>query len=129
MNFDLFSAFLIGLMGSTHCIGMCGGVSSALSLSAQGQSSTRFIFLYNLGRTGSYALAGALVGLFSQSIMQLSPNLPLILKVFSGVFLVMIGLHIARWWSGVTQVEKLGGGLWQQLKKLNKHIFPVDSAT
>jgi carbonic anhydrase len=29
-DLTLFSAFLIGLLGSTHCIGMCGGIVGAL---------------------------------------------------------------------------------------------------
>ena len=36
MNPELYlsypSAFLIGLLGSTHCLGMCGGISASLSM-------------------------------------------------------------------------------------------------
>ncbi len=31
-NLDLAGALLVGLAGSAHCIGMCGGVSAALSM-------------------------------------------------------------------------------------------------
>ena len=32
-NFSYISAFLLGLMGAVHCIGMCGGIVGALSMS------------------------------------------------------------------------------------------------
>ena len=60
----LLSAFTVGLLGSAHCIGMCGGITSALSLSLEGRSKRRIMGLmgcYHLGRIMSYALAGFLL--------------------------------------------------------------------
>ncbi len=66
---SLAAAFLVGLLGGTHCLGMCGGIVGALStgLSAQVRES-RWRYLaaqlaYNAGRIGSYGIAGLLVGL------------------------------------------------------------------
>lgn len=56
-------AFTTGLLGSGHCIGMCGGLVSALGLHANGrQAGFGFHLLYNLGRTLSYTLVGLIVG-------------------------------------------------------------------
>ena len=31
MNASLFTVFVVGLLGSVHCAGMCGGIGGALS--------------------------------------------------------------------------------------------------
>ena len=31
-DINYIAAFLIGLLGSTHCIGMCGGIVGALTM-------------------------------------------------------------------------------------------------
>ncbi len=60
------SAFLVGLFGSVHCIGMCGGIIGALTLNATDQSASRtktlmLVLFYNIGRISSYVVAGLLV--------------------------------------------------------------------
>ncbi len=57
----LWSAFLMGFLGSFHCIGMCGPI--ALSLPGQGVG---YKLLYNLGRTITYTILGFAVGLVGQ---------------------------------------------------------------
>lgn len=65
---ELWTAFLLGFVGSAHCAGMCGPL--ALALPPTGN--TRTVFLtgraaYNLGRILTYALMGALFGLLGQT--------------------------------------------------------------
>ncbi len=65
----LWSAFLIGLFGSFHCIGMCGPI--ALALPVQKNSRLNLIVgrvLYNIGRAITYAFIGLLFGLLGQSL-------------------------------------------------------------
>lgn len=52
------SAFMAGLVGSLHCIGMCGGFAVACGGRA------RDTFLWHFGRTATYAILGALAGAF-----------------------------------------------------------------
>ena len=64
----LITAFVLGLMGSFHCIGMCGPI--ALSLPLRGNNFGQKItggLLYNLGRTTTYGMMGAFFGLIGQS--------------------------------------------------------------
>src|SRR5689334_6506432 len=77
MSVSLFPVFVVGLLGSVHCAGMCGGIVGALSLApprvrpgaavialrAAGTAvpATRTL-AYNAGRIASYAAAGALAG-------------------------------------------------------------------
>lgn len=60
---ELWPAFLLGLIGSLHCAGMCGPL--ALALPATGNTSLSFGLgrgAYNLGRVVTYCLLGAVFG-------------------------------------------------------------------
>ena len=63
------TAFAIGLLGSFHCLGMCGPI--ALALPVRNQASLRRWLgrlAYNLGRITTYALLGGLFGLLGQGL-------------------------------------------------------------
>ncbi len=65
----LISAMVLGLMGSFHCLGMCGPIVLALPL--HGNTVGQKIYggvLYNLGRTVTYGTMGALFGLVGQGL-------------------------------------------------------------
>ncbi len=61
---ELWTAFLLGLVGSLHCAGMCGPL--ALALPATGKTRASFILgrvAYNAGRVVTYCLLGTVFGL------------------------------------------------------------------
>lgn len=63
-----WSTFTIGLLGSLHCVGMCGPIALALP---SGKNKARFIagrLFYNLGRIITYTIIGALFGLLGLSL-------------------------------------------------------------
>jgi len=64
-----FMALMTGLVGSLHCIGMCGPIAVALPL---GQKSFGYKLLgsitYNIGRILTYGVLGAIFGLLGQGI-------------------------------------------------------------
>lgn len=62
-------ALTAGLLGSGHCIGMCGGIVAALALSRSKQAGNRsFQLCYNLGRIGTYTILGFIVGWMGSAI-------------------------------------------------------------
>lgn len=68
----LISALVLGLMGSFHCAGMCGPIAIALPL--HGNSIPQKILggtLYNLGRTLTYGIMGAIFGLLGQGVQMI----------------------------------------------------------
>ena len=68
----LISALILGLMGSFHCAGMCGPIAIALPL--HGNTVPQKIFggaLYNVGRTITYGVMGAIFGLLGQGISMI----------------------------------------------------------
>ena len=59
MTLDFFSAFVIGLLGSGHCVVMCGGISTMLTSAISDTSRKNkyaIIFAYNFGRIASYSV-------------------------------------------------------------------------
>lgn len=58
------AGFSMGILGSLHCIGMCGPIALGLAGSFESKADRfRNIFLYNGGRSISYALMGIILGL------------------------------------------------------------------
>lgn len=57
----LWTAFILGFLGSFHCVGMCGPIALAVG----GSGSKSFFYnkiLYNLGRSVTYAILGLIIG-------------------------------------------------------------------
>ncbi|WP_084618523.1 sulfite exporter TauE/SafE family protein [Cellvibrio sp. OA-2007] len=124
----LTAAFLLGLFSSAHCVGMCGGIMGALSMAVPAHAKARrwFILLsYNLGRIASYALMGAIVGLFASQITEAGGAVWL--RWLAGVLLIAMGLYLANWWRGLTYLESGGRYLWAYLQPLGKALMPVDT--
>jgi len=66
---EILAAFVVGLVGSLHCIGMCGPI--AIALPVPDSSNLSFFtgrILYNLGRVVTYAFLGAVLGLVGSKI-------------------------------------------------------------
>jgi hypothetical protein len=130
----LLSAFLVGLLGSTHCLGMCGGIVSALTFGLPAdirRSPWRlapYLLAYNSGRIASYMLAGALVGALSAQVFGLAPPAQVrgLVKLVTGGFMIALGLYLAGWWPGLQQLEKWGGAVWKRIEPLGRRLLPVN---
>lgn len=120
------TAFVMGLLGGAHCIGMCGGIIGALTMASNHHSSRKrwlLIGLYNTGRILSYVvialvfylLVDALESYFSWRFM----------RVVAGFLLIAMGLYLADWWRGLVYLEKLGGIFWRFLQPLSRRLIPV----
>jgi hypothetical protein len=129
---SLFAAFLVGLLGGVHCVGMCGGIVTALSMglprSRTGTSVRwRYLLAYNLARISSYSVAGALFGGVGWVAANWSGlhQVQLLLQLVAAVFMVVLGLYLAGWWRGLVQLERMGGLVWTRLEPLGRRFLPV----
>lgn len=90
MNF-IWTAFLVGLAGSFHCVGMCGPIALALP---GGSGSTLKVVsgkvLYNLGRIITYALLGGVFAVFGQAFLL--ADMQQGLSIILGVCLLLIAM-------------------------------------
>lgn len=130
LELTYFSAFLVGLLGGGHCVGMCGGIVGAVTMSLPGQKpKTPFLLAYNAGRIASYTLAGVLAGLIGASSFFLQHVLPVekVLYGLASLMLVVLGLYLAGIWQGVLVLERAGTVLWRRLQPLSKRLLPLRS--
>lgn len=128
----LVSIFIMGLLSGVHCVGMCGGIVSALSMGTQATPRKRIwiLLFYNLGRIGSYTLAGLLVGWIGAITTQAaaSHKLHQILQTFSGVILILMGLYLANWWRILVKVEQAGSLIWKQIEPFARKLIPIKTS-
>ncbi len=76
--------FLMGLLGSVHCIGMCGPLVMALPISHKNNfQKMAALFLYHAGKIASYSLLGILFGLFGSQfpIFGLQKNISIVIGI------------------------------------------------
>ena len=89
----LLSAFILGLVGNFHCLGMCGPIALAIPLK-DNSTSTRLlsILIYNAGRIFTYTLLGALIGFIGKGVflMGFQQKLSIILGAAIIIYAVFI---------------------------------------
>ncbi len=131
----LTSAFLLGFFSTLHCIGMCGGIIGALSLSLPMEIRNNkarlftFVLSYNVGRLTSYSIAGLIAGAVGTSVLQSAgfDQGHSILKFIGVAMMVAIGLYLTGWLPQIASVEKIGIPLWKRLEPLGRKLVPVVS--
>lgn len=131
----LTSAFLLGLFSTLHCVGMCGGIIGALSLSLPVEIRNSrpklftFVLTYNLGRIISYSLAGLVAGAIGTSALQSAgfDQGHTILRIIGILMMVAIGLYLTGWLPQLASVEKMGVPIWRRLEPIGRKLVPVVS--
>ena len=129
IDIDPVGAFVVGLLGGVHCIGMCGGIVGAISLGMPGEQRSRWPMLlaYNTGRIASYTLAGAIaggLGFFFSGLLPVQQAQQVLLGI-AGLFMILLGLYLGGWWNLLSHVEKAGGYLWRRIEPLGRGLLPV----
>jgi hypothetical protein len=122
------AVFLVGLLGGTHCIGMCGGIVSALTLQAPGGATRWPLHLaYNLGRIATYAAAGGLAGAVGGAALALDSGLAvqLVLYVLANLMLVALGLYLTGSTWALSFTERAGRVLWRRIQPLAGRFLPA----
>lgn len=118
----LFTAFFVGLLGSGHCFGMCGGIAAglgSLSIPDEGQDAIKpratSAFLFNIGRIISYASLGLLSAWLLAKLGH-SLNVPkwsMILRFLTAVMIFLIGLQFLLNWQTLAVIERGGAKVWK----------------
>jgi len=127
----LIAAFIVGILGGVHCIGMCGGIVGALTLGTAPQTSNKpqlgILFAYNFARITSYTLAGLLFGWLGTSLVDLVAinNGQQILKLIAGVFMILLGLYLANWWRVLSRLEGAGTHIWKLVEPVGRKLIPI----
>lgn len=111
--------FVIGILTSFHCVGMCGGfVLSYTTKDAMDKNQTKkskFIshLKYGAGKTITYTILGALFGLLG-SFVAFTPKFKGIAALIAGLFLIIYGLNMLSIFPWLRKLQ------WRQPKFLSK---------
>ena len=124
LSTSFFALFLVGLLGGTHCVGMCGGIVGALSM---GGGRWSLHLACNTGRILSYGLAGALAGALGAASLGLAGQTTarLVLYVFANLMLVALGLYLLGVTGALALTEKAGQKLWRRIQPLTRRFLPA----
>ena len=123
----LITAFFVGILGSGHCFGMCGGIAAGLgSLPGGGKTgdsskpSALAAFLFNLGRVLGYAILGlSAAWLLSQLGNVLNvPKWSMILRLLTALMIFLIGLQYLLTWNTLGWLERAGSKVWKLILPL-----------
>ncbi len=118
-----FVLFMVGILTSIHCVGMCGGIMLSQSINKDIKSkfdSIKPTILYNAGRVLSYTIIGGVVGALG-SVLSLSISMKATLQIFAGIFMIIMGLNM----SGYDFFRKLNLRLpWSTCSVKKKHNTP-----
>lgn len=133
-DLNLVSAFLVGLLGSTHCLGMCGGIVSAFTFSVRADlrrsawALSPYLLAYNAGRIASYGIAGFIAGAVGAGAFGVLPSESSlqVARIVTAGFMIALGLYLAGWWPGLQILEKWGGAVWRHIEPLGRRFLPVD---
>lgn len=131
MQAQFAAAFLIGLLGGVHCVGMCGGVVGALAVQTPRRRRGWSLHLaYSAGRIASYGAAGAVMGMIGGAGLMFNQVLPLqlLLYVLANLVLVSLGLYLAGLGNQLVRLEALGAWLWRRVQPYSARVLPADTA-
>lgn len=119
---ELPMVFFAGMLGTAHCLGMCGPFAMMVGGTTRGWSAALLRQLaYTAGRVFTYGVLGAAAGYGGMRLAEVWPtavNVPAVLAIVAGLFLVYQGLLAARLLPkraiGATRIACVAGGFMGQ---------------
>ena len=126
-------AAIAGLASAVHCVGMCSGIAGALSASLpihvrnNRRDLITYIAFYNFGRILSYAIAGFIVGSFSEMVFHFLNNeeIQWVAKLLAMLVLMTIGLHLMGVFRRISALDVYGRAIWRILQPYGQKLLPV----
>ncbi|MBT8290874.1 MAG: sulfite exporter TauE/SafE family protein [Muriicola sp.] len=125
----VYTAFLLGLLGSLHCVGMCGPIAFMLPLSRDNKARMfGQLFLYHFGRILTYSIMGLAFGFFGKGLYLFGAqqNLSIIIGAIIILAIVIPEKYMRKFsfsrpiYTGVSRVKS---ALGEALKKRTPDTF------
>jgi len=95
VEFSYWLAFMTGILGSGHCLGMCGGLVSGFFMKLGARSFAPYL-AYHLTRVAVYALIGLLAAALGTALVQTGSfgRLQGLLQIVAGGIVILLGLDL-----------------------------------
>ncbi len=125
----LLTALVFGLLGSFHCVGMCGPIAFLLPVDRH-NNTKKFgqIFLYHFGRIMSYSILGLAFGLVGKSLNLFGMQQQL--SIFMGLLMLVVVVIPQRIFNRYNFskpvfkiISKVKSALGKELKKKTPDTF------
>ena len=149
----IFAAFITGILGSIHCMSMCGGIACsagylgtnkgadkgenqdgneiAIKFVKKKPSPFKNAIKFNLGRILSYSILGALFAYLGHHIIHLNDSRTILssFRYFSALLIALIGFKYLFGLQLIDLLEKAGFRFWTLIKtKLNINQYLSSSS-
>lgn len=119
----LYSAFILGLLSSLHCIGMCGPIAMMLPVDRNDQAKKVLqIFTYHIGRLTAYSTLGLVFGIMGKGLYL--AGLQQEMSIIAGIIMICIVMIPERLFSKYNFskpvykiISKVKTGLGEQFRK------------
>jgi uncharacterized protein len=131
----LLAAFATGVLGSAHCVAMCGGIVGTLSgsidpnLRKRPSTQLGYVLAYNVGRIASYAAFGAVFAALAMGLSRTLVDVQLVLRGIAGALMLCLGLYLVGLFPRFTAIERLGAPVFAKVSPWAKRLLPVRSHT
>ncbi|MCX6291007.1 MAG: sulfite exporter TauE/SafE family protein [Bacteroidetes bacterium] len=121
------TAFLVGFLGSFHCIGMCGPIAMALPLDKTSSSAMLTgRLLYNSGRIITYSILGLAFGMIGHTIAM--AGFQKNLSIAAGILILVVAV-ISLAWTKINSFSFILAGYTTGLKNTFRKLFGQRSRT
>ena len=126
----IIAALVMGLMGSPHCLGMCGGLVFAFEQGIKNPARrSLYVAGFHAGRILTYVILGLLVFTLGRALLPSgSASMAGLswIRILAGVALIISGLVV---WGKLSPLwlERAGGKFWSKLAPIRTKMLPVDS--
>lgn len=125
----LYSAFILGLLGSLHCVGMCGPIAFMLPVDRSNSlKKVSQIGIYHIGRLLAYSLIGLIFGLLGKSLNLFGVQQQLSITI--GILMIVVVLIPYRTFAKYNLskplnkvISKVKSSLGKALKKKTPDTF------
>ncbi|PCH78525.1 MAG: hypothetical protein COB98_00150 [Flavobacteriaceae bacterium] len=117
----LWTAFILGLAGSMHCVGMCGPIVFVLPVDRKSKPKMIWqLFLYQFGRVLSYTIIGVFFGFIGKGLYL--AGFQQRISVLMGVLMIVIVLIPVRILNNYNFSKPIYGGIQMVKKKMGFYL-------
>ncbi len=125
---SLWPLLTMGFVGSLHCVGMCGGLVTAVCMRCPGETRKKGLALYQVGRLSGYALLGLAAGVGGEVVSRLGGHRPqALLALLAGGAMVVFAGHLLGWLPAIP-FGRSGGRLGRALGRVARRLTDGVSA-